>query len=79
MTKGILILKVNKDKEVFDKGLEAWREASHERKVLYEMMAHIINKINEYEGRKSDFKGFNVWMYKFEKDFKKLENFLGVI
>lgn len=79
MTKGILILKVNKDKGVFDKGLKAWRDATHERKVLYEMMAHIINKINKYEGNESIFKGFDVWMYKFEKDFKKLENFLGVI
>lgn len=78
MVKPILVLKISKEKDVYNKGVKTWLEAPHERKVLYERMAHIINKINEYEGNKSSFKGFNIWMYKFEKDFKELENFLGV-
>lgn len=79
MVKPILVLKVDKGEDFYEKGRQAWNKASHERKFLYEKMAHIINKINKYEGNESSFKGFDVWMYKFEKDFKELENFLGVI
>lgn len=79
MVKPILVLKVDKGKDSYEKGRQAWKKASHETKVIYEMLAHIINQINKYEGNASNFTGFNVFMYKFEKDFKELEKFLGVI